>query len=295
MQRIVAEREETTSIQTKGNHFMKIIHLSDLHVGKGPVREENLRLIVQDIVEKYKNSNSRPLIVVTGDVVDDGTRVQFRLARKILKPLHDAEFELFMVPGNHDYGRNGIHAKAGNIKIYKEEMGQPVNFPTEYPYGDCLFLGLDSMAAEQGIIDGNGAEGELGQEQLRELSALIKLRKDEHPHLKIIVCLHHHPFYYNLFLRLKDADDLKEVVAGSVHGILFGHKHKAGRFHEKQNKYTIPIIFASGSSTETLSDEGAGRAICRYFLIDTDASNGIGIGTIEEKRVVAAKPEPLRL
>lgn len=72
----------------------RILHLSDLHIGMSRNKEEdnNFQVIVDSILKKGQNDwkENKPLILLTGDIVDDGEEDQFKTARDYLKKLHDA-------------------------------------------------------------------------------------------------------------------------------------------------------------------------------------------------------------
>ncbi len=88
----------------------KILQLSDLHVGKSKSETKNLKRIVEKVIKLYQKD--KLTILITGDIVDDGQKKQYKEAKKILKPLVDIEnFNIWPTPGNHDYGWNGIHAE----------------------------------------------------------------------------------------------------------------------------------------------------------------------------------------
>ena len=46
---------------------MKIIHLSDLHIGRGS-NFENTRILLKGIVKKYQRTKEKSAIVITGDI-----------------------------------------------------------------------------------------------------------------------------------------------------------------------------------------------------------------------------------
>jgi DNA polymerase II small subunit/DNA polymerase delta subunit B len=48
----------------------KILHLSDLHVGKSKSESKNFKRIVRKIIESF--SKVKLTILLTGDIVDDG-------------------------------------------------------------------------------------------------------------------------------------------------------------------------------------------------------------------------------
>ena len=71
-----------------------IAHISDLHISKSDFDEEMFMLAVAEINELQPD-----MIILTGDITNNGYYKQFKQATKYL-----AMFEppLFAVPGNHD-------------------------------------------------------------------------------------------------------------------------------------------------------------------------------------------------
>lgn len=82
-----------------------IVHLSDLHIGKNDRRTEIKAAykLISQISSTYWNEDPKPIIVITGDIVDYGKKKYFDIATKILKPLLNNGFTVLPVPGNHDY------------------------------------------------------------------------------------------------------------------------------------------------------------------------------------------------
>lgn len=101
---------------------MRIVHFSDIHIGRlpddaaalfdkrllgflnyfvrrrGSMNEELIRLAVPRV-----RSLKPDLVVCTGDLSCVGAPVEFEAARAILKPLSNCRaYEFFAVPGNHD-------------------------------------------------------------------------------------------------------------------------------------------------------------------------------------------------
>ena len=247
----------------------KILHLSDLHVGKSRSEKKNLKLIVKTIVESY--SNVKLTILLTGDIVDDGQKKQYKETKEILKPLCDnPNFNVWPVPGNHDYGWNGIHAKRQRFKYFKKAFYDLEN--VSYPHVKIdsfghLFIGLNSMKAETDFWDGLLADGELGSRQIHNLSGILNsvdaLPPSERKKKKVVVHLHHHPFLYpdENFIEegieyvghwLKDGEGLMGVIAGRIDMLLFGHEHRHLNFFETDicKDYRIPWILSCGKSTE---------------------------------------------
>jgi len=256
---------------------MKVLHLSDLHYGdqsRDNQTENGARVLKTKILEKWGNSDKKPLIVVTGDVVDDGQRDQMEMAKQgFFDPLRKEGFRILPVPGNHDYGKNGCHAKEKQFPDFKELLIGPrtVTYPDVLDPVDCgkfdLFLiGLNSMRAETGKYDGWLADGELGTNQLDDLGSRLEHLQGYPKDKVILIYLHHHPFLFpddNLFEKvkeyaghyLKDGSDLMNIIRGRVDILLFGHEHRHINFSEPMKKkiltekYDIPVILSCDKST----------------------------------------------
>lgn len=269
---------------------MRILHISDLHIGKEETDVDEWRQaekLVRLIKRNWGVDDDKPLVLITGDVVDDGREVEFIEARRILEPLHKAGFQVVALPGNHDYGWNGAYAQEKRFKLFKKYLlgiETRVTHP-DVPYADdrVALITLNSMRAETGFWDGLLADGELGNEQLNELAELISTLRDERPKsYKIVVALHHHPFLFpgDPFLknakewaghRLKDGADFMRLVGGRIDALLFGHEHRHVDFSNPidgrvlTEEYDIPVILCSGKSTEAglparvITIEGRGK------------------------------------
>lgn len=254
---------------------VRILHLSDLHIGKEETDVDEWKQaekIVRSILRTWADDDDKPVVLITGDVVDDGREVEYLEARRILEPLHRAGFQVSPLPGNHDYGWNGSHAQEKRFKLFKKYLlgiESRVTYP-DVPYADddVSLITLNSMKAETGFWDGLLADGELGSRQLDELGELITtLRKERRKSHKIVVALHHHPFLFPddpffkqakewLGHRLKDGAELMRLLAGRIDVLLFGHEHRHVDFSEPFDghlitaDYDIPCILASGKSTD---------------------------------------------
>ena len=288
----------------------KILQLSDLHVGKSKSESKNLKQIVKKIGESY--SDTELTILLTGDIVDDGQRKQYKEAKNILKPLLDnPNFNVWPVPGNHDYGWNGIHAERQRFEYFKNTLYGIENVAYPHVKSDSsgnVFIGLNSMKAETGFWDGLLADGELGSRQIHNTSGILnsidELSASERKKKKVVVHLHHHPFLYpdeNVIEEgieytghwLKDGEALMGVLAGRIDVLLFGHEHRHLNFAktELSERYRIPWILSCGKSTEKKGEEYAvnkqGEATDEILntglmgnLIDIDPKGKITVKTI---------------
>lgn len=105
---------------------MQIIHISDLHfTSTGATLDLGSDYYVmdkQDSPQKAQdiadfiilNSVNLPskTIVVTGDITDSGDEDDYPIATAFMDKLRDAGFSIYVVPGNHDYCKEGIFCLA---------------------------------------------------------------------------------------------------------------------------------------------------------------------------------------
>jgi len=242
----------------------KIIHLSDLHVGYGKC-EKKLKKIVTTLLEKYTADSHT--VVITGDLVDKATeKGSYKKVRYQLKRLEDAKFTVLPVPGNHDYGTGGMGRKK-YVKKFKKAFfdDNKVNYPKVDVDGGVLFIGLDSMAATFDFLDIFGADGELGNKQLKQLNETLK--DGQYSGMKKVVYLHHHPFDGRGRLHmLKDYRQLKRVIEDRVDCLLFGHNHDGNHFPDH---WGIPLCFDGSSSTGKSEKDGKPATPFRVISLET--------------------------
>ncbi len=276
---------------------MKFIHLSDLHIHSTRNTEETVYAfaLVQGIIAKYKDSDDKPWIVITGDIVEDATEKQYVRAVEILFILKDKGFTLLIQPGNHDYGLKGnIYGEIGQARFQKYILAgllKDTDAATDGLYMEDLyprvieheegivFIELDSMQAIENKL-AHFARGRISKKQLVILSDQIEIAKNNGK--KIVVCMHHHPFYRGElakpFMAMENAEELMSILKGKIDILCFGHKHISNVWSYDANrdmdgysqKYRIPWIIASGKSTEKTRD---GKLYFREIEINEDTIN----------------------
>jgi 3',5'-cyclic AMP phosphodiesterase CpdA len=249
----------------------QIIHISDLHIQNEDSDENrHLLLIVRKIIAEYQKEVSFTAVLITGDMVDDGDERQYKRARQILDPLYSVGFRVFAIPGNHDYGKDGVCAEAGRFEFFKSSFLNPADpasctFPQMARFGDHFLVGLNSMQAECGFWDGLLADGELGETQINDTAVLLDALLERPSSQKVILYLHHHPFlitddgfigfirnvYERIGHSLKDGEMFMESLRGKVDLLLFGHEHRHLDFSGTRvsAQYGIPIILSAGRCT----------------------------------------------
>lgn len=243
---------------------MKIIHLSDLHIGY-PGCEDRFRVIVENIIVFCENTRDY-VIIITGDIVDKGKKKeQLVIARAQIQLLENAGFMVLVVPGNHDYGSGIFPRKKFGRQFNNYFYGIPdIDYPIlGHPkspglINDIAFIGVDSMEAEVEERDYMfGAEGRIGETQLAELDELLK--SDIVMNCKKrVVYLHHHPFKQRTSHGLHDVTELKRVLMtnGNIDCLLFGHNHDGFKWNEF---WGIKRCYDAGSATSKKEKPGHHR------------------------------------
>jgi 3',5'-cyclic AMP phosphodiesterase CpdA len=241
---------------------LKIIHLSDLHIGKSNNLEKSTSIV--DWILQNKELHGSSTVVISGDLVDDGQKWQFIQAKELIDRLRIEEYVVLIAPGNHDYGPDGYRESRQSRVDFKELITDVESYPHVYSEGDQAFIILDSMAEEFLTIEVWGAQGNLGIDQLNKLDLILDELADNPVVERILVVLHHHPFDYLFYHGLRDHADLKGVISKRmgkpprVNVVLFGHKHLEHRFNDpdenKEELFGIDMIYASGQTVERKSN-----------------------------------------
>jgi 3',5'-cyclic-AMP phosphodiesterase len=182
-----------------------IAQLSDVHVGGSRYREELLRTAIEEI-----NTAGPDLVVIAGDLTDDGYPDQYPLADKELGAI--AAEHIVRVPGNHD-------ARNVGYLLYEDTFGAR-DSRLRFACGglDVALIGVDSSKPD---ID----EGEIG----REHYGWIEEGFADDTDLRVFVC-HHHlvpvPGTGRERNQVLDAGDVLALLRRcSVDLVLSGHRH----------------------------------------------------------------------
>ncbi len=276
---------------------MKLIHLSDTHIGQGD-NARRMQSLLDDIAGLGDPADY--LIVHTGDLNDRGSLDAMQQSRALLDPLAEKGWHILLVPGNHDCG-DALHVDPACAAQFKDHFSsylfgrQPKQFPVLTLTGDCALIGLDSNEAEMGWWERWMAEGNLGNAQIAALNTLLD--RPDVQQRKVIVYLHHHPFFdafavradvgdkgflshlfgWNTrrFRRLKDAYSLMQCIRDRVDILLFGHQHFGLDYSAEGQRYGIPLALDGSSSTAMQMDTDR----MRYRVIE------VGSGRVETRFV----------
>lgn len=220
-----------------------IAHLSDLHIGQ-PGADVAARRLVDSILADLPD-----VIIITGDITDDGTTEQYALARDVLQPLVRRDCWLLVVPGNHDCGPKGMAfdraARERFRKFTVALMGLDISqgaFPYVYTIDDCRFICLDTCTPPTQLACGNVG-------YLQRMALARELEAAKRAGLHTVVAAHHHPFDVGFGLELTDSAELLATLSHRTDLLLFGHKHQAAEWSEV---FGVRRILASCKSTDTM-------------------------------------------
>jgi Icc protein len=184
---------------------MLIAQLSDVHVGGGRYREELLRTAIEEV-----NRADPDLVVIAGDLTDDGYPDQYPLAADELAAL--ACPQIVRVPGNHD-------ARNVGYLLYEEVFGaRDSRLRLEAAGHEISLVAVDSSKPD---LD----EGEIGREHYRWIHEGFADEAD----LRVFVC-HHHlvpvPGTGRERNQVLDAGDVLSLLRQCrVDLVLSGHRH----------------------------------------------------------------------
>lgn len=184
---------------------MLIAQLSDIHVGGARYRQELLRAAIAEI-----NAADPDLVVVAGDLTDEGYPDQYPVAREELAALTCPQ--IVRVPGNHD-------ARNVGYLFFEDTFG-----------GRDSRLGLELGGLEVALVAVDSSkpdldEGEIGREHYGWVREGFAGEAD----LRIFVC-HHHlmpvPGTGRERNQVLDAGDVLALLRQcEVDIVLSGHRH----------------------------------------------------------------------
>ncbi len=185
---------------------MRIVQMSDIHVGSGLFRPELLEAAIEET-----NALTPDLVAIAGDLTTDGYLWEFEEARTYLDRI--ACPHVVIVPGNHD-------AKSVGYRHFEDIFGQREQALTvPAPEGEAKVVALDCTKPD---LD----EGEVGREHYAWLDSEFR-GWDRGP--KILI-LHHHilavPGTGRDTNNLRDAGDVMVILRDvRVDLVLSGHRH----------------------------------------------------------------------
>ncbi len=202
---------------------MLIVQVSDVHCG--PMFRKKA---FQDAINEI-NAMSPDLILVTGDLTEDGLRSEFQRAMTHLKELKAKK--IIYVSGNHDYRSTGY-------LLFRRFF--PFSQVTEI--GNAVIVVVSSARPDRD-------DGEVGHRQNLWLERTLAKYQDR---LKV-VAIHHHivpvPDTGADQITVIDAGDvLRSLTRSKVDLVLCGHRHRPWRWRIEDMK----VVHAGSVSCEKL-------------------------------------------
>ncbi|MFP3985683.1 MAG: metallophosphoesterase family protein [Candidatus Bathyarchaeia archaeon] len=202
---------------------MLLVQISDIHCGS-MFRKDVFQNAVKEI-----NAMCPDVVLVTGDLTEDGLMTEFQTAAKQLKRLKTEK--IIYVSGNHDYRSTGY-------LLFRQFF--PFSQVTEI--NDAVIVVVSSARPDRD-------DGEVGHRQNLWLENTLKKHKDK---LKI-VAIHHHivpvPDTGADQITVVDAGDiLRSLTKSKVDLVLCGHRHRPWRWQIENMK----VIHAGSISCEKL-------------------------------------------
>ena len=185
---------------------MRLVQMSDLHVGAGLFRPELLTAAINET-----NELAPDLVVVAGDLTMEGYRGEFERCRQFLDELACPNIVLTM--GNHD-------ARNVGYRHFEDFFGARDSVTTvPFAEGRARVVAIDSTKPD---VD----EGEVGREHYGWLDAALRGWTDGPK----IVVIHHHilavPGTGRDVNNLRDAGDVMAILRElEVDLVLSGHRH----------------------------------------------------------------------
>jgi 3',5'-cyclic AMP phosphodiesterase CpdA len=185
---------------------VRIVQISDIHVGSGLFRPELLDAAIEET-----NALEPDLVAIAGDLTMEGYRWEFEEAKGYLDRLECQN--VVVVPGNHD-------AKNVGYRHFEEFFGLREGAVTlKVPEGEAKIVAIDSTKPD---LD----EGEVGREHYAWIDSEFR-NWERGPK---IVIVHHHilavPGTGRDVNNLRDAGDVMAIFRElKVDMVLSGHRH----------------------------------------------------------------------
>jgi predicted phosphodiesterase len=254
-----------------------------------------------DLVREISARTRPAAMLVTGDLTDTGTDLQWRRVRIGLS----GPYELVLLPGNHDYHFRHVAARFNvrglisalmengsftpdeiekRIKRIVSSQGRfPMLFRSERIPLDVLTL--DSNLRPSGWPVTN-AVGQVGKPQLATARELLQ---DRDRSRVLIVALHHHiippPFTLNApFLLCLDREEvLSLALAAGAAAIVHGHTHQPFVYRHPKGL----LIISCGSATFTAKGRFAteiGTPSCYGIQIEGASITAVTLYRVEPRK-----------
>lgn len=216
---------------------------------------QNLKSLLKKVIAIQPD-----LLLATGDLSEDGSRVSYKVLKTLFKPLG---VPVLALPGNHD-----------DANLLAETFpGSPVDTIAVSNHGPWRIIRLNSCLPGK-------PEGRFSEKLLLELEDFL-LRHEKHP---LLISLHHQPIEIGSpwidKYRLIDSEALLQLVDHypNIKAVTWGHIHQAF----ETNRNGTAMLGSPSSAINALA--GAQRftpdttgPACRWLELRTDETLSSGI------------------
>ncbi|HZD33636.1 MAG TPA: metallophosphoesterase [Nitrososphaeraceae archaeon] len=261
----------------KNKHRMlQLVQLSDLHIGGAYFRQEIFDTIINEVNNKLKPD----VILITGDLTDEGLYHQLKRASLEIKKFTDVCPNVIILPGNHDYRHTGYllfnkffsssPSSSSNSSYSSSSRMSNIN-----SFDRTLIITLATARPDRD-------EGEVGHRQKLWLERVLSDKKYR-KHTKIIA-MHHHligvPDTGTDKIVIVDAGDiLRTCIKYKIDLVLCGHKHRPWLW----NLETLDIAYAGTASSTRF--RGFTKNTYNIIEIDDDGKINIDIKIVGGRRL----------
>ncbi len=200
-----------TSAEATAEDVIEILHITDCHLSADSSNEllgvNTLDSLDAVLAQASSDAVSPDLVMVTGDLAQDGSEEAYRCLQDRLSEYHCPKY---WFAGNHDHRPS-----------MAEAVGQGSELTKVVRVGKWQIILLDSLVP-------GSVHGRLQQSELDVLETAL----NERPDLHTLVSLHHHPVdIHSAWLDgigLHNRDEFWQIVdrAANVKAVLWGHIHQ---------------------------------------------------------------------
>ena len=234
---------------------MKIALLSDIHMshdGK-PIWDTDVNEHLYSCVEKLKKTPNIDIIIITGDLSNDGSASSYELVDNAFCEINTP---IFCCPGNHD-----------NIQNLQNTL-QHIKYIKNIKYNNWHFIFLNSVIPDEFNPDVNKARGYLNKYDLTNLEKMLLQES-----CNTVIVMHHPAIEPEGWLNrrlLENKAEFIKIISKYQHVkmVLMGHSH------EHYIKYINDIQFIIAPAIGY-----AFSASLPKFQIDTDNEGFLVIDT----------------
>ena len=205
---------------------MKIIHLSDSHIGKdnqsmGVNTEHHIEEVIQSI-----NKTKTDFVIHSGDISHDGTVESYQ---KIQQCFLNLQSKLSCIPGNHD-----------NLKVMSRFLDSGINIDTRY----WKLLSINTVLEAK-------TEGYVTDEAYKKFELEIESTRKN-----TLVVMHHPPISMESFwddsISLTNSKRFLDIIKRSenIRCVIWGHAHESKTFN-----YAEKLFVSCPSTAKQFNDE----------------------------------------